>query len=127
MRLLFRIFALATGATFSGSGLMAGSWTLEAGAARVAVDGVRTFAVPHQKLAHNDTLHATAGSLRLGRDLSDTWNVGVGYTGYTTFRASGFSPNSDIFDRGGGAFLAIVPLEIANRVQEWTFDARYRW
>lgn len=104
-----------------------GSWLVEVGAASVAVDGIRTYEVPSGKLAKNDRGHAPAGFLRVARDLGDRWSVGLGYARYGQLRSSGASGTPDIFDRGGVALQVVVPLEMAERIHEWSLDGRGRW
>jgi len=104
-----------------------GSWLVEASVASVAVDGIRTYAVPSRKLAKNDRSHVAAGSLRIARDFGDRWSAGVAYTRYGQLRASGASGTPDIFEQGGIALQVVVPLEMVERIDEWSLDARRRW
>lgn len=102
-------------------------WSVEMGAAGVAVKGIRTHEVPSRKIGRNDRPQVPAGYLRVARALGERWSVGAGYTRYGTLRASGASANGDIFDRGGVVTQAVVPLEMNERVQEFTLDGRGRW
>ena len=104
-----------------------GQWSVEAGAASVTVDGIRPYAVPANKLRQNDRRQVAAGYVRVARDMGAWWSFGVAYTRYGQLRASGSSSNSDIFDRGGIGLTVIVPLEIAERIQEWSMDGSAHW
>jgi hypothetical protein len=102
-------------------------WTIETGGARVGVNGIRSYALPPSKMRLNVTRQVNAAFLRIGYTLSPRGSLGFGYTGFETLRAMGASPDSDIFDRGGVAFPAVVPLEFAERIREYSFDAQWHW
>jgi hypothetical protein len=103
-------------------------WSVEAGAAQVAVEGIRTYAVPTRKLASNDRNRVPAGFVRVARNVGSAWNVGLSYTRFGQLLASGESWDSDIFDLHNGLVLpAVVPLTMMERIQEWSLDARRLW
>lgn len=104
-----------------------GLWSLEAGTGKVLVSGVRSFAVPAYKLPQNDRRHLPMGYIRVACDLGAGWRVGAAHARYGTLRASGASGDSDIFDRAEVSLPVVVPLEMAEKVQEWALDVRRHW
>jgi hypothetical protein len=104
----------------------AAEWSVEAGAASVAVSGVRPYAAK-QNFPRNDSPHIAAGFVRLAHSAGARWSLGLAYTYYQKLEGSGASPSSDVFNRGGTAATVVVPLKSFERVHEFSLDARYRW
>lgn len=114
------------GASLLASVALGSDFSVELGASRVHVSGVRPYAAK-QNLSRSTADAMTTATVRVSYSPTKDWEFGAAYTQYDDLTGTGISPNSDIFNGGNPSAQVLTVVNSEERIRDFAFDARYRW
>jgi hypothetical protein len=98
---------------------------IEGGVGYAAISGVRPYQAPD--LTESDTSGVLAPYVRISTDISRHWSTGIGYVRLGGLKGHGVASSADIFHRGGPAPQVLTPFSSRERIDDWSWDVRFRW